>query len=104
MNSFQRQDWSYLIYSLPGEELKEALPPNMPKPLGHVFKIRCFVDADHAGESIYWYVERCSHLLAIEKADLCRDEHLWELDDGNEASGRLDSGILLQTKNVWYSG
>ena len=22
MNSFQRQDWSYLIYSSPGEELK----------------------------------------------------------------------------------
>ena len=29
MSSFQRQDWSYSIYSLPGEELKEALPPNM---------------------------------------------------------------------------
>ena len=39
MNSFQRQDWSYSIYSLSGEELKEALPPNMPKPLGHGFKI-----------------------------------------------------------------
>ena len=52
MNSFQRQDGSYLIYSSPGEELKEALPPNMPKPLGHGFKICCFVDADHAGESL----------------------------------------------------
>ena len=51
MNSFQRQDWSYSIYSSPGEELKEALPPNMPNPLGHGFKIRCLVDADHAGES-----------------------------------------------------
>ena len=50
MNSFQRQDWSYSIYSSPGEELKEALPPSMPKPLGHGFKIRCFVDAKHAGE------------------------------------------------------
>ena len=43
MNSFRRQDWSYSVYSLPGEELKEALPPNMPKPLGHVFNIVCFV-------------------------------------------------------------
>ena len=50
MNSFQRQDWSYSIYSSPGEELKEALPANMPKPLGHGFKIRCFVDVDHAGD------------------------------------------------------
>ena len=52
MNSFQRQDWSYSIYSSPGEELKEALPPNMPKPLGHGFNICCFVDDDHAGESL----------------------------------------------------
>ena len=52
MDSFQRQDWSYSIYSTPGEELKEALPPNMPKPLGKAFTIRCFVDADHAGESL----------------------------------------------------
>ena len=50
MNSFWRQDWSYSVYSLPGEELKEALPPNMPKPLGHGFNIVCFVDTNHAGE------------------------------------------------------
>ena len=52
MNSFQSQDWSYLIYSSPGEDMKEALPPNMPKQLGHGFKILFFVDADHAGESL----------------------------------------------------
>ena len=52
MDSFQRQDWSYSIYSLPGEELKEALPYKMPHPLGNGFKLRCFVDADHAGESL----------------------------------------------------
>ena len=28
------------------------LPPNTPKPLGHGFNICCFVDADHAGESL----------------------------------------------------
>ena len=52
MSSFQRQDWSYLIYSSPGEDLTEALSPNIPKPLGHGFRIRCVVDADHAGESL----------------------------------------------------
>ena len=52
MNYFQRQDWSYSIYSLPGEYLKEALPPIMPKPLGHDFKIICFLDTNHAGESL----------------------------------------------------
>ena len=52
MNNFQRQDWSYLIYTSPGEEHKEVLQTNMPQPLGNGFKIRCFVDADHAGESL----------------------------------------------------
>ena len=52
MNAFQRQDWSYSIYSSPGDEPREAIPPNMPKPLGKGFKIRCFVDADHAGETL----------------------------------------------------
>ena len=52
MDSFQRQDCSYSIYSSQVEELKEELPPNMPQPLGNVFKIRCFVDAGLAGESL----------------------------------------------------
>ena len=52
MNSFQRKYWSYSIYSSPGEELKEVLPPKIPKPLGNGFKICCFVDANHAGESL----------------------------------------------------
>mmetsp|Transcript_11394 Transcript_11394/g.16562 ORF Transcript_11394/g.16562 Transcript_11394/m.16562 type:complete len:119 (+) Transcript_11394:1368-1724(+) len=30
VNAFLRQDWSYSVYSSPGEELKEILPPNMP--------------------------------------------------------------------------
>ena len=52
MNSFQSQDWIYSIYSLSGEDLEEALPPNMPKPLGQGFKIRCFVNVDHTGEPL----------------------------------------------------
>ena len=79
MNYFQRQDWSYSIYSLPGDELKEVLPPNMYQPLGNVFRIRCFVDADHYRESltcssrngfgamlnispIYWYSNKWSKI------------------------------------------
>ena len=34
MDSFQRQYWSYSIYSSPVEELKEALPPTMTHSLG----------------------------------------------------------------------
>ena len=51
--------------------------PNIPQPLGNSFKIRCFVEADHAGESltcrsrtsfifmlnnapIYWYSKKQS--------------------------------------------
>ena len=30
-SEFERQDWSYLIYSEPGQQLKEELPPNMPE-------------------------------------------------------------------------
>ena len=32
--------------------MKEALPPNTPKPLGHGFKIFCFLDSNHVGESL----------------------------------------------------
>ena len=49
MDSFQCHDWSYSIYSLPGEEIKEKLPPNMPQPFGNGFKLQCFVEADHEG-------------------------------------------------------
>ena len=79
MNYFQHQDWSYSVYSLPGEELKEVLPTNMPQPLGNGFKIHCFVEYDHAGESltvrsrtsfivmlnndtIYWYSNKQSEI------------------------------------------
>ena len=50
MHLFQRQEWSYSIYSTPGDELKEALPLNTPTSLGKAFTIQCFVGADHAGE------------------------------------------------------
>ena len=52
MQNFQRQDWGYSVYSSPGEEPKEIVPSDMPEPLGKGFTIRCYVDADHAGESV----------------------------------------------------
>ena len=75
MEEFKREDWGYSIYSSPGEEMKEEMPPGMPKPLGEAFKIRGYVDADHAGElltrrsrtgyviflnksPIYWYSKK----------------------------------------------
>jgi hypothetical protein len=72
-SAFPKQDWTYSTMS--DEEMKEVLPPNMPKPRGKGFIIRCFVDADHAGDEItrrsrtgfivyinnapvYWYSKR----------------------------------------------
>ena len=47
-NDFKHTDeWKYFY----GNE-KESLPPNMPTPLGKEVVIRCFVDADHAGDTI----------------------------------------------------
>jgi len=71
--SFAKQDWTYSTMS--EEERKEVLPPDMPEPRGKGFVIRCFVDADHAGDSVtrksrtgfivyvnnapvYWYSKR----------------------------------------------
>ena len=52
MNSFHIQDWIYSIYYSPGEEIRKSFPPNMPHPLCNSLTIHCFVDADHAGESL----------------------------------------------------
>ena len=52
MNSFHCQYWSYSIYSSPGEEIREALPPNMPHTLGNGFTVSFFVEAEHAGKSL----------------------------------------------------
>ena len=72
-SAFQRQDWTYSAMS--ESERTEVLPPGIPRPLGKGFVIRCFVDADHAGDEItrrsqtgfivyinnapvYWYSKR----------------------------------------------
>lgn len=49
-DAFKRADWTYS--NILEEDRKEVLPPNMPKPRGKGFVIRCFVDADHAGDSV----------------------------------------------------
>ena len=46
---FERQDWSNTVY---GDELKEDLPPDMPKSRGFGFITTVYVDADHAGDTI----------------------------------------------------
>lgn len=47
---FPDQDWSYSTMSK--EDMKEELPPNMPKALGKSFIIRAYVDSDHAGDQV----------------------------------------------------
>ena len=37
MNSFQKKDSTYSVYSTPGLELKEEVSPNIPEPLGPPF-------------------------------------------------------------------
>ena len=71
--AFKRADWTYS--SLSEQDRTEVLPPNMPEPRGKGFVIRCYVDADHAGDSVtrksrtgfivylnnapvYWYSKR----------------------------------------------
>ena len=71
--AFKKADWTYS--SILERDRKEVLPPNMPKPRGKGFVISCFVDADHAGDSVtrksrtgfivyinnapvYWYSKR----------------------------------------------
>ena len=31
LKKFPAEDWGYLVYSTPGEVLKEEVPPNMPQ-------------------------------------------------------------------------
>ena len=45
MNSFHCQDWIYSVYSLPCEEIREALPSNMTQSLENSITVHCFVDA-----------------------------------------------------------
>ena len=48
-DEFPDKDWSTSEF---GSDLKEILPDNMPEPRGQGMIMRCFVDADHASDSI----------------------------------------------------
>ena len=47
LNSFEKQDWKNTVYG----EGSEEIPANARLPRGFGFKIRAFVDSDHAGDS-----------------------------------------------------
>ena len=47
LDTFQKHDWTKLY-----GDAKEAIPPDMPKPLGKEVVMRCFADADHAGNKL----------------------------------------------------
>ena len=46
---FQKCDWTEVY-----RDTEEALPPNMPKPIGKCMSTHCFVDANHAGDTETW--------------------------------------------------
>jgi hypothetical protein len=48
-SQFEQQDWSHTLY---GDDLVEELPPDMPPPRGQGFRMRVFVDSDHAGDTV----------------------------------------------------
>ncbi len=49
---FPKKDWSFLIYTRDGVELKEDISPDMPQPSGIRMFMRVYVDSDHAGDMI----------------------------------------------------
>ena len=49
-SEFPKQDWENTVYANKRGEQKEDVPLNMPTPLGKGFKMRVFVDSDHAGD------------------------------------------------------
>ena len=51
---FLKLDWMNTVYANERGELKEGVPLNMPTPLEKGFKIRVFVDSDHAGDQVTW--------------------------------------------------
>jgi hypothetical protein len=46
--AFEKQDWTHTAY----KQNKEELHANTKEPRGFGFKIRAYIDADHAGDSI----------------------------------------------------
>ena len=56
------------MYANERGELKENVPTNIPTPLGKGFKMRVFVDSDHAGDQVIrrsrtWFLVYLNNLL-----------------------------------------
>ena len=51
-NEFPKQEWENTVYANERGDLKEDVPLNMPTPLGKGFKMRVFVDSNHAGDQV----------------------------------------------------
>ena len=49
MTDFQEKNWSTSVF---GSELKEIIPTNIPEPRGQGMITRCFVDANHAADTV----------------------------------------------------
>ena len=47
INRFHKFDWQNFY-----KGVKEAIPPNMPKPCGNFVSTHCFIDANHAGNKV----------------------------------------------------
>ena len=69
MNDFQNQDWSWYIYSSPGEEPKEELPPDMPENLGQPFVTRVYFDAEHS-EDTGTRISRSGYIVFLNSAPI----------------------------------
>ena len=104
LTDFGDQDWSFLQYGC--KEMKAELPDNMPVPLDHSFRIKVYVDSDHAGNMlmqqsrtgfvvllnnapIYWFSERQGCARRAPSAQ----------SPGNEAGYRICPRTLVQAEN-----
>ena len=52
MSEFPKQEWDNTVYANERGELKEDVPTNLPTPLGKGFKMRVYVDSNHAGDQV----------------------------------------------------
>ena len=82
-NEFPKQDWTYSAYEC--YELKEELPPNIPKPCGKIVTMQVYADSDHTGYQVtrrsrtrfIVFSQQCSNLLDVEEKNLMWNKHLW---------------------------
>ena len=66
LNSFEKKDWKNTVY---GEE-PEEIPANVKQPCGFGFKIRVYVDSDHAGDSVTCWSRSTGFLIYLNSAPI----------------------------------